>query len=170
MGAIPVGFSQGQDNVLGKDTAFWQAACAGMGSGSRSRPGSLSAAADSSADSSLVRLALYTLSRRLHVRKAPLYLPTSLGKPTCPGKVLLHRLFRLVCALQARLADANRNLAARVLHLTAQLAAAVGPAFDRAGRPLLVAGTALLNDNKKQVWPALDYSSFVSSLHAGACS
>ena len=53
--------------------------------------------------------------------------------------------------LQARLGDANRNLAARVLYLTASLGAAMGPAFDKAGRPLLVAGTALLNDNKKQV-------------------
>ena len=52
---------------------------------------------------------------------------------------------------QARLADANRNLAARVLYLAATLGTAMGPAFDKAGRPLLVAGTALLNDNKKQV-------------------
>ena len=66
--------------------------------------------------------------------------------------------------LQARLGDANRNLAARVLHLIAQLAAAMGPPFDKAGRPLLVAGTALLNDIKKQVWPRL------RSCSSGCCN
>ena len=73
--------------------------------------------------------------------------------------------------MQARLGDANRNLAARVLLLTAELAKAMGPAFDRVGRQLLIASMASLHDNKKQVGarvPAipslLRLSSFLFSL------
>ncbi|KAK9795603.1 hypothetical protein WJX73_007429 [Symbiochloris irregularis] len=62
----------------------------------------------------------------------------------------------LLSALKARLGDANRNLAARVLLLTAELVKALGPACDRtAGRQLLQACVGLLYDNKKQVRDAV---------------
>ena len=57
----------------------------------------------------------------------------------------------LICAKQARLGDANRNLAARVLLLEADIARAVGPVFDRVGKTLLLASLASIHDNKKQV-------------------
>eukprot|EP00887_Chlorella_sp_A99_P000367 scaffold13.g367.t1 len=58
----------------------------------------------------------------------------------------------LLPALKGRLADSNRNLAAKTLCLLGDLAAAMGPPFDKQARPLLL-GPALANlsDNKKQV-------------------
>ena len=54
--------------------------------------------------------------------------------------------------LQARLTDSNQNLAAKALLLVAELAKALGPAVDaKAGRQLLLASVARLNDNKKPV-------------------
>jgi len=51
---------------------------------------------------------------------------------------------------QARLADTNANLVARALGLAGELAAAAGPAWDRAGRPLLAPALLGLADKKKQ--------------------
>ena len=54
--------------------------------------------------------------------------------------------------LQARLADSNRNLAAKVLILLGDIARAMGPPFDaRARTALLFPAVANLSDNKKQV-------------------
>ena len=54
--------------------------------------------------------------------------------------------------LQARLADSNRNLAAKVLNLLGAIARAMGPPFDACARPvLLFPAVASLADNKKQV-------------------
>ena len=62
--------------------------------------------------------------------------------------------------LQARLADSNRNLAAKVLILLGDIARAMGPPFDARARPaLLFPAVANLSDNKKQVgglWRAGD--------------
>ena len=54
--------------------------------------------------------------------------------------------------MQARLADSNRNLAAKVLVLLGELARAMGPPFDKVARPVLLApAVSNLSDNKKQV-------------------
>jgi hypothetical protein len=54
--------------------------------------------------------------------------------------------------VQNRLADSNRNLAAKVLQLLGDIARAMGPPFDRAARGvLLFPAVANLSDNKKQV-------------------
>ena len=57
----------------------------------------------------------------------------------------------LFAALRGRLADTNRNLAARTLLLIGKLADAVGAPFDRLGRPVLIPALGTLSDNKKQV-------------------
>lgn len=54
--------------------------------------------------------------------------------------------------LQGRLADSNRNLAAKALSVVGDIAKAMGPPFDKQARGVLL-GPALANlsDNKKQV-------------------
>ncbi|KAL4424717.1 hypothetical protein ABPG77_000060 [Micractinium sp. CCAP 211/92] len=55
-------------------------------------------------------------------------------------------------ALKGRMADSNRNLAAKVLVLLGDIAKAMGPAFDKGARPVVLApAVANLADNKKQV-------------------
>ncbi|KAL4854812.1 hypothetical protein ACK3TF_004509 [Chlorella vulgaris] len=62
----------------------------------------------------------------------------------------------LLQALKNRLADSNRNLAAKVLQLLGDIARAMGPPFDRAARGvLLFPAVANLSDNKKQVRDAV---------------
>ncbi len=75
---------------------------------------------------------------------------------------------------QARLADSNANLVARALGLAGELAAAAGPAWDRAGRPLLAPALLGLADKKKQarllpLLPLLSFSLLPSRvlLHGG---
>lgn len=65
--------------------------------------------------------------------------------------VASHANVSCFAALQARLADSNRNLAARVLLFTADMARAMGPTFDRLGKQLLLASVPLIHESKKQV-------------------
>jgi len=59
-------------------------------------------------------------------------------------------------ALRGRMADTNRNLAARTLLLLGKLAEAIGQPFDKlASRPVLVPALGTLSDNKKQVRDAV---------------
>lgn len=59
-------------------------------------------------------------------------------------------------ALRGRLADTNRNLAAKTLLLVGKFASAMGPSFDKAAsRPMLVPALGALSDNKKQVRDAV---------------
>ncbi|KFM25421.1 Protein MOR1 [Auxenochlorella protothecoides] len=61
-------------------------------------------------------------------------------------------LGELLPALKSRLADTNRNLAAKALLTLSRIATAMGPEFDRvAGRLLLAPAVSNLSDNKKQV-------------------
>lgn len=53
--------------------------------------------------------------------------------------------------MQARLTDSNKNLVARALLLFGELAKAMGPAWDRVGRPVLPQAVSFFADNKKQV-------------------
>jgi cytoskeleton-associated protein 5 len=53
--------------------------------------------------------------------------------------------------MQGRLADSNRNLAAKALTVVGDIARAMGPTFDKQGRMLLGPALANLSDNKKQV-------------------
>lgn len=57
----------------------------------------------------------------------------------------------LLPALKGRMADSNRNLAAKTLCLLGDIAAAMGPPFDKQARPLLAPALANLSDSKKQV-------------------
>ena len=52
---------------------------------------------------------------------------------------------------QARLTDSNKNLVARALIIFGELAKAMGPAWERVGRPVLQQAVTFLADNKKQV-------------------
>lgn len=62
----------------------------------------------------------------------------------------------LFSALRGRMADTNRNLAARTLLLLGKLAEAIGQPFDKlASRPVLVPALSTLSDNKKQVRDAV---------------
>lgn len=55
-------------------------------------------------------------------------------------------------ALKGRMADSNRNLAAKVLVLLGDIAKAMGPPFDKGARPVVLSpAVANLADNKKQV-------------------
>ena len=56
---------------------------------------------------------------------------------------------------QARLTDSNKNLVARALLLLGDLAKALGPAFDRVGRPIVQQSVTFLADNKKQAGHSL---------------
>lgn len=59
-------------------------------------------------------------------------------------------------ALKGRFGDTNRNLAARSLHVASQLAAAVGPPFDKLAHAILLdPAIANLGDTKKQVRDAV---------------
>ena len=65
--------------------------------------------------------------------------------------------------MQGRLSDTNANLVARSLIVAAELAAAMGPAWDRTAREFLKPALEGLADKKKQVCrmlyvkaPALD--------------
>ena len=53
--------------------------------------------------------------------------------------------------MQARLADTNKNLVAKALALFGELAKAMGPAWERVGKPILPQAVGFLADNKKQV-------------------
>ena len=53
--------------------------------------------------------------------------------------------------MQARLVDTNKNLVAKALCLFGELAKAMGPAWDRVGRPILPQAVGFFADNKKQV-------------------
>jgi cytoskeleton-associated protein 5 len=62
----------------------------------------------------------------------------------------------LFSALRGRMADTNRNLAARTLLLIGKLAEAIGQPFDKlASRPVLIPALSTLSDNKKQVRDAV---------------
>ncbi len=61
----------------------------------------------------------------------------------------------LFSALRGRMADTNRNLAARTLLLLGKLAQAIGQPFDKLARPVLVPALNTLSDNKKQVRDAV---------------
>jgi cytoskeleton-associated protein 5 len=62
----------------------------------------------------------------------------------------------LFLALRGRMADTNRNLAARTLLLLGKLAEALGQPFDKlASRSVLVPALNTLSDNKKQVRDAV---------------
>ncbi len=54
-------------------------------------------------------------------------------------------------SVQGRLADSNRNLAAKALMVVGDIARAMGPAFDKQGRNLLGPALANISDNKKTV-------------------
>jgi len=59
-------------------------------------------------------------------------------------------------ALRGRMADTNRNLAAKTLLLLGKFASAMGPAFDKAAsRVILMPSLGALSDNKKQVRDAV---------------
>ena len=59
-------------------------------------------------------------------------------------------------ALRGRMADTNRNLAAKTLILLGKFASAMGPAFDKAAsRVVLMPSLGALSDNKKQVRDAV---------------
>ena len=60
-------------------------------------------------------------------------------------------------ALKGRMADSNRNLAAKTLCLLGDIATAMGPPFDKQARPLLALALANLSDNKKQVRDGVVY-------------
>lgn len=53
--------------------------------------------------------------------------------------------------VQPRLADANKNLTQRTLHLLGELGAAMGPPIERAARPCFVPALQCLADKKKPV-------------------
>ena len=57
----------------------------------------------------------------------------------------------LLLLSQARLTDSNKNLVARALVIFGELAKAMGPAWERVGRPVLQQAVTFLADNKKQV-------------------
>lgn len=58
----------------------------------------------------------------------------------------------LPASVQARLGDSNRNLAAKVLQLLGDISKAMGSAFDKVARPVLLSpAVSNLSDNKKQV-------------------
>ncbi|KAK9814323.1 hypothetical protein WJX72_004049 [[Myrmecia] bisecta] len=61
----------------------------------------------------------------------------------------------LMPALKGRMNDSNRNITARTLLLLGELAKAMGPAFDRFGRPVLASALTGLSDSKSQVRNAL---------------
>ena len=52
---------------------------------------------------------------------------------------------------QGRLTDTNKNLVAKALTLFGELAKAIGPAWERSGRPVLQQATTFIADIKKQV-------------------
>lgn len=56
-----------------------------------------------------------------------------------------------MCYLQGRLADTNANLVARALIVAAELAKAMGPAWDRNAREFCKNALDCLADKKKQV-------------------
>lgn len=55
--------------------------------------------------------------------------------------------------VQARLTDSNKNLVARALSIFGELAKAMGPAWERVGKPVLPQVATFLADNKKQANP-----------------
>jgi len=55
--------------------------------------------------------------------------------------------------MQARLTDSNKNLVARALSIFGELAKAMGPAWERVGRPVLTHTVTFIADNKSQVSP-----------------
>ena len=63
------------------------------------------------------------------------------------SKAVLSKLW----LFQARLTDSNKNLVARALGIFGELAKAMGPAWERVGRPVLQQVATFLGDNKKQV-------------------
>ena len=60
--------------------------------------------------------------------------------------------------LQARLTDSNKNLVARALSLYGELGKAMGPAWEKVGRPILQQCVSFVGDNKKQVCTKLFFS------------
>ena len=73
---------------------------------------------------------------------------------TGTSEASLNRLMSAGKALplsQARLTDSNKNLVARALIIFGELAKAMGPAWERVGRPVLQQAVTFLADNKKQV-------------------
>ncbi len=71
---------------------------------------------------------------------------------TLPLHLNDRRLLSTLPHMQGRMADSNRNLAAKVLVLLGDIAKAMGPAFDKGARPVVLApAVANLADNKKQV-------------------
>lgn len=60
--------------------------------------------------------------------------------------------------MQGRLSDTNANLVARSLVVTSELAAALGPAWERTGRDFLKPALECLADKKKQVCLTLPIS------------
>lgn len=73
----------------------------------------------------------------------------------CSAQVVLNALplhvSTVSAAIQARLGDSNRNLAARTLILLGELAKAMGAAFDKQCRPIVAPSLSNISDTKKQV-------------------
>ena len=65
--------------------------------------------------------------------------------------------------MQGRLSDTNANLVARSLVVAAELAAALGPAWDRMARDFLKPALEGLADKKKQVCALLPVQTLASS-------